>query len=127
MEGTDGQNNPILRHFLYGQYGNLFKFSLWWCALAPLTYSLLHSDEAIGVGRIVYNTALCVLSPVGGVIVERVAPRTMLLGTTWARFVVWCLLLPLLWFFMDRDWMTNTTTFAYIVLNVMLFIDGVAV
>ena len=127
-EEVPGCSNPILQHFLWGQYGNLFKFSLWWCALAPLTYALLNSVEAIGVGRIVYNSALCILSPVGAVVVERVAPRKMLLATTWVRFIVWCLLLPLLWLVMDKEWLSASPfTLGYIVFNVMLFIDGVTV
>eukprot|EP00759_Apiculatamorpha_spiralis_P051899 PhF_6_TR5541/c0_g1_i1/m.7880 len=120
--------HPSLRHFLYGQYGNLFKFALWWCALAPLTYSLLKTDEAIGVGRIVYNSALCVLSPIGGIVAERVAPRKLLMSTTMGRFTIWCILLPLLWWGMDKEWFgSNTSTFAYVALNVMLFFDGVSV
>eukprot|EP00760_Papus_ankaliazontas_P010404 PhM_4_TR14268/c0_g1_i1/m.59724 len=122
-----GKTHPVLRHFLYGQYGNLFKLSLWWVALAPLTFALLKRDEAIGVGRIVYNSALCLLSPIGGILIEHVAPRTVLLHTTWIRFVIWCICLPLVWLMMDRQWVSDVETVAYVCLNIMLFFDGVSV
>ena len=71
-----GTIHPTLRYFLYGQYANLFKFALWWTSLAPLTFALLDGKtEAIGVGRICYNLALCILSPLGGIVAERVHPR----------------------------------------------------
>lgn len=119
--------HPIMKHFLYGQYANLFKFSLWWTTLAPLTMSLLNSTDAIGVGRIVYNTALCLLSPLGGLLVERVHPRKILLYAAATRFLIWCVCLPGVWFFFDTSLMVKSDVATYVLFNTMLFMDGVVV
>lgn len=120
--------HPTMIKFMYGQFANLFKFALWWTTLAPLTYSLMNNDaSAIGVGRIVYNTALCVFSPIGGILCERLHPRTVLLGAASVRFAIWCILVPLMWFFFDSSIVLSSQTAIWILFNVLLVFDGVSV
>lgn len=120
--------NPIAKGFLYGQYANLFKFAVWWTTLAPLSYALMDKDaEAIGVARIVYNVALCVMSPLGGLMVERVHPRKILNTAAGARFFLWCILVPVSWLLFDSSVVTNCQTAMYVLFNVAMFFDGCVV
>src|SRR3989338_4728750 len=80
--------DPLMRSFMYGQFANLFKFAFWWVALSPLLYSLCNGSEAIGIGSIVYNTALCIASPFGPLLIEHVSPRSILLSAAAVRFIV---------------------------------------
>jgi hypothetical protein len=104
---TAHSEHPVLRAYMWGSFANLLKMALWWTALGPLTYALLGSTAAIGakgprrrvrrprsqapgpsvagVGRIVYNMALCLFSPVGGICAERVPPHKLLLRAAFAR------------------------------------------
>ena len=125
-----GTIHPTLRYFLYGQYANLFKFALWWTSLAPLTFALLDGKtEAIGVGRICYNLALCILSPLGGIVAERVHPRKVLLRAAAVRFLIWCVLVPVLWVFFVSGVVesTQSTNAMYVLFNILLVFDGAAV
>ena len=71
---------------------------MWWTAFTPLVFALLHSDMAVGANRIAFNVALLVLSPIAGVVAERVATRKLLLATTASRMVIWSALLPIFYF-----------------------------
>lgn len=117
--------HPVMVKFLYGQYANLFKFALWWTTLAPFTFALFdHDTTAIGVGRIVYNVALCALSPIGGIVCERVHPRKVLLGAASVRFAIWCVLVPLLWVLFDSSFVTLSQTAVWVLFNMLLMVDG---
>ena len=96
-------SNPILRNFLFGQFANLFKFSVWWISLAPLCIALLQSYKSVGYVRIAYNFALCAFSPFGPLIADRFHPRSILIGAAICRFIVWVLLVPGLWLLQARD------------------------
>lgn len=120
--------HPLMVKFLYGQYANLFKFALWWTTLAPLTFALFNQDAtAIGVGRIVYNVALCVMSPIGGIVCERVHPRKVLLGAASVRFMIWCVLVPLTWVLFDSTWIVSSQTAIWVLFNLFLAFDGASV
>jgi hypothetical protein len=120
--------HPVMVRFLYGQYANLFKFALWWTSLAPLTFALFDADPtAIGVGRIVYNVALCVMSPIGGIVCERVHPRKVLLGAASVRFAIWCVLVPLTWVLFDASWVVTSQSAIWVLFNLFLVFDGASV
>ncbi|CUG04790.1 transmembrane protein, putative [Bodo saltans] len=120
--------HPVMVRFLYGQYANLFKFALWWTSLAPLTFALFDADPtAIGVGRIVYNVALCVMSPIGGIVCERVHPRKVLLGAASVRFGIWCVLVPLTWVLFDSSWVVTSQSAIWVLFNLFLVFDGASV
>lgn len=120
--------HPVMVSFLYGQYANLFKFALWWTSLAPLTFALFDADPtAIGVGRIVYNVALCVMSPIGGIVCERVHPRKVLLGAASVRFGIWCVLVPLTWVLFDSSWVVTSQSAIWVLFNLFLVFDGASV
>lgn len=119
--------HPILTRFLYGQFANLFKMSLWWISLAPLTFALLdNSSTAVGAGRIVYNVAMCMLSPIGAIIVERYPAKKILIYAALVRFVLWCLCLPGVWA-MQVTSDTKLFTEVFACLCIILFFDGCAV
>lgn len=121
--------DPLMRSFMYGQFANLFKFAFWWVALSPLLYAITdNSSTAIGVGRIVYNTALCLASPLGPLLIEHISPRTILLGAAGTRFVVWSILLPLNWVLFDSD-LTDSKSIVgvYAMIVIMLILDGFSV
>ena len=71
----DYENKRLLKGYLIGQICNVAKVSVWWTAFTPLVFALLHSDLAVGANRIAFNVALLVLSPIAGVVAERVATR----------------------------------------------------
>lgn len=121
------KNRPILRSLLYGQYGNLFKFALWWVSLAPLTLALIGTSTSIGVGRIVYNVALSLFAPLGPIVCTRLGPRRVLLSGVLVRFLVWCVALPAVWAALYVFGMQAAHTYVYVAFCVMIFFDGVAV
>ena len=126
MLASSARDHPVLRDFLFGQYANLFKFALWWTSLAPLTYALLDSSTAVGIGRVVYNVTLCLLSPIGAIVAERFPARKLLSYSAITRLAVWCVLLPFLWSFLAGN-SSAAYTVIYIGLTLMLAVDGVAV
>ena len=94
----DYENKRLLKGYLIGQICNVAKVSVWWTAFTPLVFALLHSDVAVGANRVAFNLALLCLSPIAGVLAERLATRKILLATTCARMVIWSALLPCAYF-----------------------------
>lgn len=121
--------NPILRHFMVAQFGNLFKFSLWWASLAPLFYSMTNgATSIIGVSRIAYNAAICIFNPPGAVLPERYHPRKILLTAAFIRMLIYVLLVPATWLlFCTNVAHVENVTVVYTLLAIFSFIDGVAV
>lgn len=127
-KSTDQLIDPKMRSFMYGQFANLFKFAFWWVALSPLLYALLDGSTAIGVGRIVYNSALCLSSPFGPLLVEHISPRNVVMGAAAVRFVVWCVLLPIGWICFDTSLVNAASQAAlWVFAVIMLLLDGVSV
>jgi hypothetical protein len=121
-------SHPKLRGFMLGQFANLFKLAMWWTSLAPLMFAITDRPEAIGVSRICYNAALCLLSPVGPLVVERYAPKKILVNSAVLRFVIWTVLVPLEWcIFGTAAVGAENRSVVYAVTMVLMAVDGVAV
>lgn len=127
-DNADRLVHPVLRWFMHGQFANLFKLAFWWVSLAPLVMALTGSATSIGYSRIAYNLALCIFNPLGALLVEHKHPRQILLGAAAARFVVYCVLLPLQWiFFATNLTHSRSDTAVWVITMVMMVIDGIAV
>lgn len=122
----------ILQGYLYGQIGNVGKFAVWWTAFSPLVLALF-SGSSFGVGgaRTSFNLALFILSPLAGVLAERVSVKKLLNMTTFLRALIYVFFLPASWVFLQSGWVIAVQDYFdevfYILFLIFVFLDGTLV
>jgi hypothetical protein len=119
----------ILKGYLYGQIANVGKFAVWWTVFSPLVLALFRgSTYAVGGARTSFNLALFILSPLAGVLAERLAVRRLLNFTTAIRGFLYGVVLPGVWILLQTDWVLKPQTYFdtlfFAVFVVLVFLDG---
>ncbi len=122
----------ILHGYLYGQIANVGKFAVWWTAFSPLVLALFRgSTYAVGGARTSFNLALFILSPLAGVLAERLAVRRLLNVTTGIRGFLYAVLMPAAWVLLQTSWVIQQQEYFdkvfFCVFVVLVFLDGTLV
>lgn len=124
--------HPVLKGYLLGQIANVIKFGVWWVGFTYLILAFFNgSTYLVGGARICFNLALLFCSPLAGGVAERANIRTILLRTTTIRGIIYVLLIPAAWFFLDSEILyskNHAMSVAFFVIFLLLiFLDGVGV
>lgn len=128
----DERESRILKGYLHGQLASVAKFGIWWTMLSPLVLALFNGKTIyVGLTRTAFNSAMLILSPFAGLIVEHRSILTTLNFTNIFRCLIYCILLPFSWMMFRTNWILrdnpNNDTFFLIAFLILMFADGACV
>ncbi|QBF25662.1 hypothetical protein EXN22_08135 [Pseudomonas tructae] len=83
----------ILRGYLFGQLAVIANFAIYYSLFSPVAAALA-GVGGMGQGRSVYSAAVALFQPIAGVLAERIAVRTILVGGFALRALIWAVILP---------------------------------
>lgn len=115
----------ICSAYLRGQLSNVAKAAVWWSTFGVLAEAVTNIPVAVGMTRLVFNLALVFVSPIAGVVSEKVPIHSLLTLTTWGRFLIWCCFIPTSWILTGFYHLPSPIFYAFFLCFV--FLDGVQV
>lgn len=83
----------ILRGYLRGQLAVIANFAIYYSLFSPVA-SVLAGVPGVGQGRSAYSGAVAIFQPIAGVLAERIAIRSILIGTFLVRAMIWAAVVP---------------------------------
>ncbi len=126
------RDKRLIDSYFVGQIANVTKMGVWWAVFGPLTLAMFRGSVwGVACARLVFNSAMLMASPIAGAAVERISARSLLVGATIARGLLYSIVIPLAWLFMRSDWIAGAPAVAspvwYGVFLTLLFADGACV
>ncbi|MEW5545728.1 hypothetical protein [Pseudomonas soli] len=84
----------ILRGYLLGQLAVIANFAIYYSLFSPVAAALA-GVGGMGQGRSLYSAAVAIFQPIAGVLAERIAVRSILIGGFAIRALIWAVILPI--------------------------------
>ena len=116
----NASGTALLDKYFLGQIGVCVTLGFYYSLFSPSAYAITGS-LGLGLGRLGYAAAATVVSPLAGVIVERARLKSILIGCSLGRAMLWGIVLPI------NHMLLRHSLFLAYVFGLLMFIDGAVI
>ncbi|SIO73873.1 conserved Plasmodium membrane protein, unknown function [Babesia microti strain RI] len=94
-------NYSVYNCYFYGQIANVIKASMCWSMFGVIVTFFTESNHGISLVRLVFNLSIILSSPFASILAGRTNIKTILSITTVIRTIIWSIMVPLFWYYLD--------------------------